>query len=82
MFDMFYKMSMLTAECHQVIGMRMMKAVTGGDMVGQEAALMMSEKTQAAMRSGSALLAGGSLDQLIDEYRVIVQANVLRLSQG
>ena len=38
MFDIFYKMSMLTAECHQVIGMRFMKAMTGGDMIGQEAA--------------------------------------------
>ena len=43
---------------------------------------MISEKTQAAMRSGTSLLAGGTLDQLIDEYRVVVQANVLRLSQG
>jgi hypothetical protein len=80
MFDTLLKMSLLTAECQHVIGLRIMKAATGGDVSGREAALMIAEKTEAAMRYGPALMAGGSLDQMIDEYRAIVQANAARLS--
>lgn len=80
MFDVFYKMAMLTLECQQVIGMRLMKATVGGTEATEEAALMISEKTDAAMRHGPAFMAGGSLDDMIDGYRTIVQANVTRLS--
>jgi hypothetical protein len=76
----FYKMALLTVECQQVIGMRMMKAAMGGEAANVEAALMISEKAAAAMRCGPALMAGGSLNQMIDDYRGIVQANVVRLS--
>ncbi|RXF73803.1 hypothetical protein EK403_08680 [Hansschlegelia zhihuaiae] len=82
MFDTIYKMAMLTVECQQVIGMRMMKAAMGGVAAGEEAALMMSEKTEAAMRYGPAFMAGGSLEKMVDDYRAIVQANVVRLSQA
>jgi hypothetical protein len=82
MFDTLYSMALLTAECHQVIGMRMIKAAMGGAAAGEEAVLMMSEKTEAALRHGPAFLAGGSLDRIIEDYRAIVQANVVRLSQG
>ena len=82
MLDTFYKMVMLTTECQQVIGMRVMKAATGRDSAGEEAALMMSEKTEAALRYGPAFIAGGSFDQMIDDYRAIVQANALRLAEG
>ncbi len=82
MFDTICKMAMLTAECQQVIGMRVLKAAMGGEAAGVEAALMISEKTEAAMRCGPAFMAGGSLNQMIDSYRAIVQANVLRLSGG
>lgn len=82
MFATLFKMTMLTAECQQVIGMRMMKAAMGGTAAGEETALMMSEKTEAALRYGPAFMAGGSLDKMIDDYRGIVQANAVRLSAG
>ena len=80
MFSTLYKMALLTAECQQVIGMRMMKAAMGGEAARVEAALMISEKTKAATRCGSAWLAGGSFDEMIDDYREVVQANGLRLA--
>lgn len=80
MFDAFYKMSMLAFESQQVIGMRLMKTALGGTAAADEAALMISEKAEAAMRYGPAFMTGGSLDQMIDDYRTIVQANVARLS--
>lgn len=82
MLATLYKMSMLTAECHQVIGLRMIKAALGGQEAAEEVSLMMSEKTDAAVRFGAAYMTGGSLDAMIDDYRGVVQANVSRLAGG
>lgn len=81
MFNTIFRMVMLTAECHEVIVLRMLKAARGGTAATEEAALMLSEKTEALARYGPAFMAGGSLDQIIQDYRGIVQANVLRLSR-
>ena len=80
MFSTFIKMARLTVECQEVIGMRMLRAARGGEAANAEAALMISEKTEAALRYGPTLMAGGSLDRIIDDYRGIVHANALRLS--
>lgn len=82
MFDTLYKMAMLAAESQEVIGMRMVKAAMGGAAACEEAALMLSEKTEAAVRFGPAFLAGGSVNQMIDDYRGVVRANANRLLQG
>lgn len=82
MLSTFLRMVMLTAECQEVIGLRMLKAARGGTEATEEAALMLSEKTEAAMRYGPAFAAGGSLNKMIDDYRGIVQANALRLSSA
>jgi hypothetical protein len=74
------KMSLLTAECTEVIGLRMIRAALGGPAAMEEARLMVSEKSEAAWRYGPPLMAGGSLEQMVDDYRGVVQANVLRLS--
>ncbi len=63
-----------------MIGLRVLKVACGGTDAADEAALMLSEKLAAAGRSGSALMAGGSFSQMIDDYRAVVQANALRLS--
>lgn len=79
MFETLCKMMLLTAECQNVIGMRMAKVSQGGGGALTEAALMWSEKTEAAFRCGPALLAGGSFDAMIEDYRAVVQANARRL---
>ncbi|GLK79790.1 hypothetical protein GCM10008174_15310 [Methylopila turkensis] len=80
MFETMWKLAMLTIECQQVIGLRMAMVARGGAEVGEEIQLMMSEKTASAFRCGPALLAGGSFDRMIDDYRGVVQANALRLA--
>jgi hypothetical protein len=82
MFDALFGMSMLSAECQQVIGMRLIKAAFGGAAAADEAALMLSEKLEAAARHGPALMAGGSLGETIEDYRKIVRANAVRLAEG
>jgi hypothetical protein len=82
MLDTGFKMMLLAAECQQVIGLRVAQAVFGGAAAGEEAQLMWSEKIEAAWRHGPQLMAGGSVDAMVDAYRVIVKANVARLSEG
>ncbi|MFC3695793.1 hypothetical protein [Chenggangzhangella methanolivorans] len=78
-FGAFFKMSALTGECLEVIGLRTVKAMWGGSAATEEAMLMMSEKAEAAMRCGSALMAGDSIEAVIDDYRTVVRANAVRL---
>ena len=81
MLNTIYKLSMLASECQEVIGLRALKMAFGGSAAADEARLMWSEKTEAALRYGPAFMAGGSLEQMVDDYRGIVQANVLRLAE-
>lgn len=79
MFETFHKMVLLTVECQQVIALRLAKLARGGAAASDEAMMMWSEKADAAVQHGPALLAGGSLDTVIDGYRTIVEANRMRL---
>ncbi|QJP12596.1 hypothetical protein G3545_02295 [Starkeya sp. ORNL1] len=79
MFKTLFKISMLAFESQNVIALRMIKLAQGGAAGTAEAQKMWSEKAEAAMRLGPAFLAGGSIDKMIDDYRVIVRANHSRL---
>jgi len=74
-------MMMLAAESQQVIALRMMKLAAGGKGAEAETQLMLSEKMTAATQAGVKLMAGGSSDSVVSDYRRKVRANIRRLSK-
>jgi hypothetical protein len=74
-------MMMLAAESQQVIALRMMKLASGGAAAGDEAQRMTSEKVSAMAEAGAKLMAGGSPDSVVSDYRRKVRANIRRLSK-
>jgi len=79
----------LTLEAQSVIGMRMAKAAWGGAAAQDEAALMITEKTKAAIDAqfvlAKSMMEGqGHLGpaRAMAMYRRRVQANQRRLSRG
>jgi hypothetical protein len=82
MFSLQSTSLLLALECQEVIALRMLKAMRGGVEALDETSLMWREKVDAAWLHIPAVLAGGSVERMIDSYRTIVQANVLRLADG
>jgi hypothetical protein len=80
MFFPFYSTMMLGLESGNVIGLRMLKLACGGGDALNEMHLMMGEKINAMVETGSHLMAGGSADSVVDRYRQHVAANAERLS--
>jgi hypothetical protein len=78
MFGPFYSTVFLAFESGNVIGLRMMKMMSGGS--GDEAHLMVMEKIHAMFEASVSLLAGGTASSVIDRYREHVAANAKRLS--
>ncbi len=74
-------MMMLAAESQQVIALRMMKLAAGGKAAEVETQLMMSEKMSAATEAGAKLMAGGSADSVVNDYRRKVRSNIKRLTK-
>ena len=79
----------LSMETQSVIGLRMVKAAFGGPDAGEEAALMISEKIQAAFDANlvvarSVLAGDGHLApaRAVALYRRRVKANQRRLMKG
>ena len=80
MFFPFYSTMMLGLESGNVIGLRMLKSSCGDSDALNEMHLMMGEKVDAVFEMGANLLAGGSADSVVDQYRQHVAANAKRLS--
>jgi hypothetical protein len=80
MFGPFYSSVFLAFESGNVIGLRMMKIMSGGSGSHDEANLMVMEKVQAMFEAGASLLAGGTACSVVDRYREHVAANAKRLS--
>jgi hypothetical protein len=80
MFFPFYSTMMLGLESGNVIGLRMLKLTCGGSEALNEMHLMMGEKVNAVFEMGANLMAGGSADSVVDQYRQHVAANAKRLS--
>ena len=76
MFGPFYSAVFLAFESSNVIGLRMMKIMSGGSGSHDEANLMVMEKVQAS----ASLSAGGTASSVVDRYREHVAANAKRLS--
>jgi hypothetical protein len=80
MFDHFYSTMFLAFESGNVMGLRMMKIMSGGSGSHDEANLMVTEKVQAMFEAGAGLLAGGTASSVVDRFREHVAANAKRLS--
>ena len=74
-------MMMLAAESQQVIALRMMKLAAGGASANDEVQRMTSEKVSAMTEAGAKLMAGGSADSVVSDYRRKVRANIKRLTK-
>jgi len=79
MFFSFYSTMMLGLESGNVIGLRMLKLSCGDSDALNEMHLMMGEKVNAMVETSANLLAGGSADSVVDQYRQHVAANAKRL---
>jgi hypothetical protein len=80
MFIPFYSTVLLAFESGNVIGLRMMKMMSGGRGSHDEAHLMVMEKVHAMLEAGASLMAGGTARSVVDRYREHVAANARRLS--
>jgi hypothetical protein len=74
-------MMMLAAESQAVIALRLMKLASGGKAAEDETQLMLSEKMTAATEAGAKLMAGGTSDSVVSDYRKKVRANIKRLTK-
>ncbi|WP_020179295.1 hypothetical protein [Methylopila sp. M107] len=80
MLNTFCDITMLAAESQHVVGLRLGKIALGGQGAFDELLLMCSEKIIAAGTNGMRIMAGVSFDEVVEDYRNIVQANAVRLS--
>jgi hypothetical protein len=80
MFVPFYSTVFLAFESGNVIGLRMMKMMSGGSGSHDEAHLMVTEKVHAMFEAGASLMAGGTASSVVDLYWEHVAANAKRLS--
>ena len=79
MFSPFYSTMFLALESGNVIGLRMMKMMSGGRGSHDEAQLMVTEKGHAMFEANASLWAGGTASSVVDRYREHVAANAKRL---
>jgi hypothetical protein len=80
MFVPFCSTVLLVFESGNVIGLRMIKMMSGGRGSQDEAHLMVTEKVQAMFEAGASLMTGGTMSSVVDRYRQHVAANAKRLS--
>ena len=80
MFVPFYSSVFLAFESGNVIGLRMMKMMSGGRGSHEEAQLMVREKVDAMIEAAASLMTGGTASSVVDRYRQHVAANAKRLS--
>ena len=81
MFGPFFSTVSLAFESGNVIGLRMMKIMSGGSGSHDEANLMVTEKLHAMIEAGANLMSGGTASSVVDRYREHVAANAKRLSR-
>jgi hypothetical protein len=76
---MFISLMLLGFESSNVVALRMLKVLAGGSDAIHEAALMFSEKANAAFEAAASLMAGASGDEIVHRYRQLVATNARRL---
>lgn len=80
MFLPFFSTVSLAFESGNVIGLRMLKMMSGGRGSHDEAHLMMTEKVSAMIEAGASLMSGATAGSVVERYREHVAANAKRLS--
>ncbi|WP_249133915.1 hypothetical protein [Bradyrhizobium japonicum] len=75
----WYPVLTLMIDAMQVIDMRL-KLIASGKGSSEEMFLMVNEKVDALAEARNILVRGGNSQHVIDNYRKIVAANVVRLS--
>lgn len=81
MFLPFFSTVSLAFESGNVIGLRMMKMMSGGRGSHDEAHLMMTEKVNAMIEASVSLMSGATTGSVVERYREHVAANAKRLSR-
>jgi hypothetical protein len=81
MFLPFFSSVSLAFESGNVIGLRMMKMMSGGRGSHDEAHLMMAEKVSAMIEASASLMSGATAGSVVERYREHVAANAKRLSR-
>ena len=70
----------LAMESSEVIALRTIKLMSGGEAAAREVRLMISEKVDAALEATAGLVGGVTGNEIIEGYRQKVAANARRLS--
>ena len=73
---------MLALESQQAAQLRLCRLGLGGAAAIDEATLMVSEKVQAFGDAYATVMSGQPADNVIGDYRAVVQANIRRLTQA
>ena len=81
MFLPFFSTVSLAFESGNVIGLRMMKMMSGGRGSQDEVHLMMAEKVSAMIEASASLMSGATAGSVVERYREHVAANAKRLSR-
>ena len=81
MFLPFFSTVSLAFESGNVIGLRMMKMMSGGSGSHDEANLMVTEKLSAMFEASASLMSGATASSVVERYREHVAANAKRLSR-
>ena len=77
---MFVPLMLLALESSEVIALRTIKLMFGGDDAAREVNLMIGEKFGAAIQTTADLFSGVTRSEIIEGYRQQVAANADRLS--
>lgn len=77
----FFSTVSLAFESGNVIGLRMMKMMSGGSGSHDEARLMVTEKLSAMFEASASLMSGATASSVVERYREHVAANAERLSR-
>ena len=81
MFLPFFSTVSLAFESGNVIGLRMMKMMSGGLGSHDEAQLMVTEKLSAMLEASASRMCGATAGSVVERYREHVAANARRLSR-
>ena len=77
---MFIPLMLLAVESSEVIALRTIKLMFGGEDAAREVSLMIGEKFDAAFQATADLFSGVTGSEIIEGYRQQVAANADRLS--
>ena len=77
---MFVPLMLLALESSEVIALRTIKLMFGGEDAAREVSLMIGEKFDAALQTTADLFSGVTGSEIIEGYRQQVAANADRLS--